>query len=93
MPPSVFKTDEGSGNRLLVGSIPMRSRHILCGARGFDGTRAHRRLVLAGRFHSLGQLRPVFVEFCEDLSDSLILEFEEGLMSSRRFALISSLFS
>ena len=23
----VFKTGEGSGNRLLVGSIPMRSRH------------------------------------------------------------------
>ena len=27
MPLPVFKTGEGSGNRLLVGSIPMRSRH------------------------------------------------------------------
>ena len=27
VPGPVFKTGEGSGNRLLVGSIPMRSRH------------------------------------------------------------------
>ena len=28
VPGPVFKTGEGSGNRLLVGSIPMRSRHL-----------------------------------------------------------------
>ncbi len=28
MPGTVFKTVEGSGNRLLVGSIPIRSRQI-----------------------------------------------------------------
>jgi hypothetical protein len=28
----VFKTGEGSGNRLLVGSIPMRSRHPIFSA-------------------------------------------------------------
>ena len=28
MPGPVFKTGEGSGNRLLVGSIPMRSRQL-----------------------------------------------------------------
>ena len=29
VPGPVFKTGEGSGNRLLVGSIPMRSRHAV----------------------------------------------------------------
>jgi len=30
VPGPVFKTGEGSGNRLLVGSIPIRSRHLHC---------------------------------------------------------------
>ena len=41
VPGPVFKTGEGSGNRLLVGSIPMRSRHPLNGMKvhehSFDG--------------------------------------------------------